>query len=260
MQQQQNSQSNGDQDGDNQQLGDSVSPITRTAIAFWLFVFGAVALWVVIHDHVPDTTKSFEVFIASMFSLALVIVVIIQAGIYFRQAKALDAQQKIMSDSLRIGMQAYVCVHSIELDLVKDRIFVEIENLGKVPADSIEVSVWLKLELPPKLGRKDAAYQNAYGWGRKTELYPGNLRITIRIPLNLWLGAEDVGLIKSGDGKLIAEGVITFYDRFLPREPKVTHFAFVYRLTEQKWFPQRILSPEELEKQNAEEGGEQKAN
>jgi hypothetical protein len=156
-------------------------------------------------------------------------------------------------DSLRINAQAYVCVRDIQLDLVKDRIFIEVENLGRVPASSIEVEVWLEIRGLFELGIKSPApFHNIYKYGEKTELFSGNLPINIRIPHDQWLKPDDIRHIKSGAGSLIAEGLITFYDGFLPREPKRTHFAFKYRLSDKKWFPQRIVSPGELEESKAE--------
>ena len=94
MQQQQDGQNHNGHDRDNEKSR-RITPVTGIAIAFWAFFFGAIALWIVIHDHVADPAKSFEVFIASLFSLAIVIVVIVHAYMYFRQAKALDAQLEV---------------------------------------------------------------------------------------------------------------------------------------------------------------------
>jgi len=195
------------------------------------------------------------------------IAVAIQAYIYQRQRKLMQRQwlamrrsltqareqTKIAGDTLRISTQAYVCVRDIKLDLVKDRIFIEVENLGRVPADSVEIHVWLRLEILPELGLKNATHQEVFTFGRKTALFSGNLPINIRIPHAKWLSPDHVGYVKSGVALLIAEGLITFYDGFLPPEPKKTHFAFAYRLGDKKWLPQRILSPEELEAETKQE-------
>jgi hypothetical protein len=220
----------------------------------WVLIGGAWAFIGLLLAAVawPNLAERMKFFTSNLWILVTAFAVIAQVVIYRKQWSVMqnalrqtEKQTTIAAIALEVGSQAYVCVHSIDLDLAKDRIYIEIENLGRVPADSVQVELWQKLEIPPKFHRKDAAFQSLQGWGEKTGLFPGNLRISMRLPLDLWLGREDIALIKSGDAKLIVEGVITFYDGFLPRKPKDTHFAFEYRLTEKKWFPLRILSPEE---------------
>jgi hypothetical protein len=87
MQQQQNRPSGGNDDNGNETKTTWIAVASTAVLVFIIIVPG---LGILIHDRIPDTAKAFEVFVASVFSLALVIVVIIQAGIYFRQAKALD--------------------------------------------------------------------------------------------------------------------------------------------------------------------------
>jgi hypothetical protein len=242
-------------------------PAVVTTVGLIAVAGGGVAALLHFSKAILDVAAAYNFIAQSGLSWLIFLAVVAQAIIYFSQRNLMARQWQAMLDaleqtrqqtqiarvSLSISSQAYVCVHSIKLDLDKERIFIEVENLGRVPAHSIEVGVWLRLEIPPKLKRKHAGFQNIYKWGRQTELFPGNLRIKVRIPLKLWLGGEDIALIKSGHGRLIAEGLITFYDGFLPREPKNTNFAYVYRLTEQEWFPQRILSPEELEEKKTKE-------
>lgn len=160
-------------------------------------------------------------------------------------------QADIAGDALRISTQAYVCIRNIELDPTKDRIFIEVENLGRVPADNITIDVWLRMETPPELNLKTPTHQERFIFGEKTALFSGNLPINVRIDHEKWLNSVEVGHVKSGLGLLIAEGLITFYDGFLPREPKETHFAFAYRLGDKRWYPQRILSPHELKEHKA---------
>lgn len=194
-----------------------------------VLVLAAVARWL------PDMKERMKFFTDSALGLLVFVIVAVQAYIYQWQAK-------IMGDSLRIGSQAYVCIGDIKVDLEKDRVFVEIENLGKVPASNIAVDILLTLKIPPKFKRKDAEFDAAYRF-IGSELYAGNLPLTFRVPHNLWLGEEDIGLFKSGRADLLASGTIHFWDGFEPREIRHTPFAFVYRLTEKRFFPQYSMIP-----------------
>lgn len=231
-----------------------IPPIQRptlAAICIWVFVFIAVLFWLFLRKQIPVQSEYIKTGIESMFSLALVIVVTVQTYINFRQAKALDIQEKIfrkqseiMGHALRIQTQPYVCVHSITFDQTQYSIYLEVENLGTVPADSIQMDLWFKFEAPPDI---KLDHQEILKWGRKTELYRGNLRLSSRFRLDQWLNINQFTLITMGQALLTVEGLITFYDGFLPRAPRYTHFAFEYRMAAKRWFPRRILSPEELE-------------
>lgn len=100
----------GDSNGDEKQ-----SQITGISIAIIVFLLGGFFLWLGIHSYIPDRTESNKLFVESMFSLALVIVVIIQAGIYFRQAKALDAQLELSRNAVKYSEAAYVTVDVAEM-------------------------------------------------------------------------------------------------------------------------------------------------
>jgi hypothetical protein len=226
-------------------------------ISFWSFVLVAAGLVLIVPGYISDRSEAAKVVIESIFSLAIVIIVIGQTHINARQARALDVQEEIfhkqseiMGHALRIQTQPYVCVHSITLDHSQYTIYIEVENLGTVPADSIQMDLWFKLERPPDL---NLAHQERLEWGRKTELYRGNLRLSSRFRLDTWLNTNQFTLITMGQALLTVEGLITFYDGFLPRDPRYTHVAFEYRLAQKRWFPRRIWSPEELEAEKAED-------
>jgi hypothetical protein len=54
-----------------------------------------------------------------MFSLAIVVVVVIHAIMYFKQAKAMDATLQQGRVALEISERAYVGVRSVDLVLLK---------------------------------------------------------------------------------------------------------------------------------------------
>jgi hypothetical protein len=122
----------------------------------------------------PDMKERMKFFTDAAFAWLVFVVVVVQSYIYSKQTD-------IMGASMVVSSQAYVCIRDISLDLVEDRILIEVENLGRVPADSIDVGVWLRLEIPSKPEQKNPTFQSRYYFGRNTELLSGNLPLNIRI-------------------------------------------------------------------------------
>src|SRR5215216_3094965 len=78
--------------------GDSSTVISRRtgiAIAIWVFILAGGLMAYVSAFYVNEQSVRVNFFVGSLFSIAAVIVVVIQAVIYDRQAKALDAQLQI---------------------------------------------------------------------------------------------------------------------------------------------------------------------
>src|SRR6185369_1057471 len=67
-------------------------PITIISLGIIAFLLVIGFWWIFLGDHIPDHAKRAEVWVQSLLSTAIFIVVAIQACIYFRQAKALDRQ------------------------------------------------------------------------------------------------------------------------------------------------------------------------
>jgi hypothetical protein len=140
-----------DQDSDNEsqereqkdRVRDSLSrpEITGIAIAFWIFVTSFFLLRLYIYDHVPVDPERTKVLIESMFSLVLAIVVIVQAGIYFKQAKALDKQIKATKEGTIYAQRAYVYakIGEVASDDTFDVVLL-IENSGNSPANNVRIS------------------------------------------------------------------------------------------------------------------------
>ncbi|HEY6803472.1 MAG TPA: hypothetical protein VI306_07830 [Pyrinomonadaceae bacterium] len=76
------------------------------AIAVWVFVAGFVVVRLYIYDHISEPAKASEVLIASTFSLAIVIVVVIHAVMYYKQAKEANRQADIAQRSLQVAREA----------------------------------------------------------------------------------------------------------------------------------------------------------
>ena len=132
MQQKQHAKSGGDHDH-HEQNGEKVQPIQRpttAAICVWFFVFFSVIFWVFLRKQISVQSEYIKISIESMFSVALVIVVVVQTYINFKQAKALDIQEGIFRDqansakqaasvaerSFRVSNRAYVFINEATLE------------------------------------------------------------------------------------------------------------------------------------------------
>lgn len=250
MQQEQSSENKADNNRNNQEPGTAITPFTGTAIAIWVFVIGGAILWLVIHDNVADAAKGFEVFIASIFSLALVIVVVIQAGIYFRQARALDAQLEVSGDSLVISQQSYVGICSIADRTTPqgDIILIKLENIGHVPADEIAVNIHLngllldRAIIPPDVRTKFGHAANEH-FGR-TKLFPGKLKIEIVLPYDKYVSPSERMLIDAGRMAFYVWGKVVYQDGF--GKGKETEFSFYHR-RDGRWIVAAPWSPNVIE-------------
>jgi len=97
MQQEQYAKNTNDYDRHEQQ-GNEIPPIQRpsvTVICIWFFVFFSVIFWVFLRKQIPVQSEYIKLSIESMFNIALLILVVVQTGLYYRQSKALDAQTEI---------------------------------------------------------------------------------------------------------------------------------------------------------------------
>lgn len=95
---QQNQSPDHDEQMSKEDQGDSGTVISRRtgiAIAIWVFILAGGLMAYVSAFYVNEHSVRVNFFVGSLFSIAAVIVVVIQAVIYDRQAKALDAQLKI---------------------------------------------------------------------------------------------------------------------------------------------------------------------
>jgi hypothetical protein len=86
---------NGNDDNHHEQQGNEIPPIQRptvAAICIWFFVFFSVFFWLFLRKQIPVQSEYIKIAIESMFSLALVILVIVQTRIYFTQTKVMERQ------------------------------------------------------------------------------------------------------------------------------------------------------------------------
>lgn len=143
--------------------------ITGTAIAIQVFLISLFFLWVFIPDYVQDRSDAAQVFIESMFSLAIVIVVVVHAMMYYKQARAMDAQVQQTERAIKAAEdnvetvektsiyanRAYVTAKIRSVTSVTKRLDtflmrLRIENSGNTPANNLVVVYGCGLkEKPP---------------------------------------------------------------------------------------------------------------
>lgn len=235
--------------------------VTGIAIAIWFFLGGLFLLRLYIYDHIPTDPGRTAVLVESMFSLAIVIVVVVHAVMYLRQAKAMDAQLRVSDTSLVTSNQAYVGIHSIEDHNLSDgrAILMKLENIGRVPADNISISMYLSgLLIDREVIKKDVRDKfvhdiNEY-FGR-TKLFPGSLKIEIVIPYDKYVFAAERVLNDKGDMAFHLWGKIIYNDGF--GKGKETEFSF-YRSRAGRWLVAAPWSPDVIKMLDSQKSGRPK--
>lgn len=114
--------------------------VTGTAAAIQIFLITSFFLCLFIRDYV-DPKNVAAVFIESEFSLAIVIVVVVHAIMYYKQAKVMEAQLQITNRTFdllerpSLGVKdAYIVKMEIGMKIV---VVVEYQNGGHLPARSV---------------------------------------------------------------------------------------------------------------------------
>jgi hypothetical protein len=224
---------------------------------------GLVVL-LIVSVFMPHLAERVKFFTASSLNLFLLFAVIVQAYIYRRQWEVMEDQWKAVKDQAEImrkqarsmdesvvfGLRAHVGVGSFKFDLDRKRVFIEIENIGKVPAKDIKLEVILSVEIPQEFISRIPVAQKVerpfqfmqidtgaeYGG---TKLFPGSLPITFVVHLdNDLLDNDQYGLITAGHAKVVVNGLITFHDGF--NSGKKTPFSFRYFLKDNLWSPSPV--------------------
>jgi hypothetical protein len=178
-----------------------------------------------------------------------------------RQEMILAKQAKTMDQSLVLGTRAYVGIQNVNFDIASKRLFLNIENVGKVPAKDIVIVTEIKAEV---LARKylsvcsqatqvrdwpekeDVRYLQLSFLNRlgRTRLFPGNLRIPVvlRLDESPYMSDQQLSLITGGYAKFTIRGLVTYSDGF--DFGKKTEFAFRYLGRNSLWVPEVIDGPE----------------
>jgi hypothetical protein len=160
-----------------------------------------------------------------LISFAALVIIAVQAWIYNEQRKLMTSTLPIMVDQTKImgtqtsisfsGQRAYVGVADLALDLNGGQITVLLENIGRVPADKIQVEV-----------RETRQFAGAsHGSINSFELFPGSLKMRVLVPL-AHFDPKEVKSISARTEKLYISGTIKYDDGF--GNPDITRFGFEY--------------------------------
>jgi hypothetical protein len=236
--------------GENKQP--EVKPIwstTNTAVAIQIFLLCLLFLWIFIPDYVSPADSA-KVFIESMFSLAIVDVVVVHAIMYFKQAKEANNQVQISTTSLVVSNQAYVGIYSIadRQSEQGDIILIKLENVGRTPADEIRVIGHLNgLLLDRREISADVRPEFGYDFNEhfgRTKLLPGKLKVEMVLPYEKYATDSERKLIQKGYLALYVWGKIIYRDGF--GDGKETEFSFFHSKTG-RWLVAAPWSPNVIE-------------
>lgn len=156
-----------------------------------------------------------------IISLAALFVIIKQALIYDQQRELMSQTQRAMDEQtsiIRVSQRSYVGVASITADLNERQIILAFENVGRIPADNIEVEIW---ESRRKAGENSLGSITRV---KQKRLFSGSLKMEVVIPLDK-LQVADISDIAARREKLYVIGKIEYEDGFGRQE---TEFAFEY--------------------------------
>ncbi len=195
----------------------------------------------------------------------------------FAQLEAMKEQAKTMDRSLVLGTRAYLGIHSVHLDIPSKRLFLNLENVGEIPAKDIVVITEIRTEVPETKYQALCRHMNrsrGLDWGKKddnrrlqipylnrlgrTKVFPGSLRIPVMIRFDdsPYFSDEQFALITGGYAKFRINGLITYSDGF--HSGKKTEFAFRYFAQNVLWVPEIVDFPEmqiDPEKPDSDYGG-----
>ena len=236
--------------------------VSSTATAIWLFLIGAFLLWIFLPDYIPDRAGRAKIFIESIFSLAIVVVIVVHAVMYYKQARTMHAALLQSEKALKITERAYVGVGSIVLTATHSRdiakrqmqdITLTIENIGRLPADEMRVRVIAIMLVPETIQAKypnslSRYYYCDWSWDFKsTKLFRGNFNFEIPVPLADKIDPILWSQVSSGNARIIAQIRIDYKDGF-----KSQRADYAFRL-EGKWIPWWAWTSDEEEARIAEE-------
>jgi hypothetical protein len=179
-----------------------------------------------------------------LLNLFIVAVVAVQAYIYVGQWNAMDASAKHARKALQISERAYIGIHSFVMsDIFPDNrhAILTIENIGRLPGRGIVVTVVMILlihDKPPVTGK----WWNDFG---RTNLFKGNLKLEIPIPIEKAFSADHLALVFAGNARLIAQIRISYRDGFRDTQHRVSDYAF--RLDGGRWLSWPVWDDDDME-------------
>lgn len=254
MQQEQHTKHD-DDDKSSKEQRDKIAPPTLAAICVWTYVVLAVIFWAFLRKQIPIESEYIKVGVESMFNLALLILVTVQTGLYFRQAKALDAQvaaaqrqtelvdesTKAAERSAIYAQRAYVTakIRGIGERDETLQFWLRIENSGQTPANNVVVVYGCGLrERPPC--EKDASGQlvcdNPEPYVKRFGVVaPNKSYHVLKTPETAFQLPDEYNRFVNGELSYYCWGRIVYEDIF--NQMRTTWFCFFQSIAEVKGFP-----------------------
>jgi hypothetical protein len=253
---------------------------------FTLWILGAILLpglivgvLFIVSKYLGITSDPVSFVTGNLLNALIFLAIVAQAIIYRKQWEVMQAQakkmheqldaikeqSKIMERSLTISTRAYVGVYSISIDFETKQISIRIENIGKVPASHINVSINMEVRVPeqwiqsaqttqpPWIELANGGQSLTWGYSRyfgRAKLFPGNLKIMFPVKLNSWLTSKQIPLIAQGHAEMFFRGDIEFNDGF--DSGKDSPFAFRYSHEIEDWVVDSVITREEVKERLAE--------
>lgn len=200
---------------------------TGVAIAIWVFLLAGGVLAYVSAFHVNANSVRVNFFIGSLFSIAALIVVVVQAAIYDRQAKALDAQLRISDKTFKLAQsqsittqRAYLMIaggHVSEPEEGKPMsVYIVFKNSGNTPANNIQTQILAEVRKVGDNFPKLKEITNSTPITPGGSVAPGQ-PITRHIKTHEPLTIDQVQRLVDKDDRSVnffAWGVLTYWDIF----------------------------------------------
>ena len=255
MEQEQRSENTGDNNKrENQQVEVKlIWSVSSTATAIWLFLIGVFFLWIFLPDYVPDRADRAKVFIESIFSLGIVIVVVVHAIMYYKQAKAMDAQVQQSERAIKAAEnnvetvektavyanRAYVVAKIRGAGREWPQLRLRIQNTGNTPANNVIVAYACGLrEEPPHREWPDGLVSYDIGYAEVERLgliAPQSSYHVIETPLVVALDNAQTDQWRGGKLKFYCWGRISYEDIF--NDKRWTEFCFVKSESHEGGYP-----------------------
>jgi hypothetical protein len=191
--------------------------VTGTATAIQAFLIGIFLFWNFIPDYVP-APESGKVFVESTFSLAIVIVIVVHAMMYYKQAKEANRQAQSSAQLIEVMVLTelpYIRVGDWKPPRICESNGLHVEarlrNAGRTIAWDITAGsrgVKIGTESPTKLPLIPTGEKTWNGYGALDT----SDSMTIQFKSLPKLTDEQISELQSGKISIFVDGVVTYQD------------------------------------------------
>lgn len=227
------------------------------AICVWLFLIFTAFFWMFLRRQIPIQSEYIKIAVESMFNVGLLVLVVLQTWLYFKQSKALDEQvtatqrqvelvERSAKDSERSAIYAqrgYIIariksVHPVDKRLDRFYFRLRIENSGNTPANEVRVSYACGLRDKPPCEMVEGQLVCDIGFDlykRLGVVAPNDSDPFIDTPQIPCESIEQFKLFESEKVKFYCWGTIYYEDIF--NEPRHSDFCFYQSWGRREGYP-----------------------